>query len=45
MIGFFFGSDGSVQYPGWYVKWVKLGGNAPISIEDSSWGRIKSMYR
>jgi hypothetical protein len=44
-IGFFFGSDGSVQYPGWYIKWVKFGSNEPTSTEESTWGNIKSMFR
>ena len=44
LIGFFFGSDSSVFYPGWYLKWVKIGGQAS-AIESRSWGSIKSMYR
>jgi hypothetical protein len=43
--GFFFGSDGSVQYPGWYLKWIKTGGGAINPVEDTSWGAIKAMYR
>ncbi|MCK4548224.1 MAG: hypothetical protein KAW17_12385 [Candidatus Eisenbacteria sp.] len=45
LVGFFFGSDSSVQYPGWYIKWVKFGGYEPSATEDSSWGGIKAMYR
>jgi hypothetical protein len=45
MIGFFFGSDGSVTYPGWYIKWVKLGGEEGVPVEETSWGAIKSQYR
>jgi hypothetical protein len=44
-IGFFFGSDSSIQYPGWYIKWLKFGSQDPISIENSSWGKMKSLYR
>ena len=43
--GFFFGSDGSIVYPGWYVKWIKTGGGHTTPVEDSSWGAIKAMYR
>ncbi len=44
-IGFFWGNDSSVQYPGWYIKWVKLGGEEFSSTEDSTWGGIKALYR
>jgi len=44
LVGFFFGSDGSVNYPGWYIKWVKLGGEV-TPVENSTWGSIKAMYR
>jgi hypothetical protein len=44
-VGFFWGSDSSVQYPGWYIKWLKIGGEEGSPTEDSSWGSIKSMYR
>jgi hypothetical protein len=44
-IGFFYGSDSSVQYPGWYIKWVKFGSDLPSSTEDRSWGSIKALYR
>ncbi len=44
-IGFFFGSDGSFEYCGWYPKWVKFGGYEPSATERSSWGSIKSQYR
>jgi hypothetical protein len=43
--GFFFGSDSSVQYPGWYLKWLKTGGGHVNPVEDASWGAIKAMYR
>ena len=45
-VRFDFGSDGSVQYPGWYLAYVKIGTTQdPIQIEDSTWGRVKSLYR
>ena len=43
--GFFFGSDGSITYPGWYIKWIKTGGGQVSPVEDTSWGAIKAMYR
>ncbi|MBD3347969.1 MAG: hypothetical protein GF400_02085 [Candidatus Eisenbacteria bacterium] len=45
MVGFFFGSDSSVTYPGWYLKWVKIGGDEYSPVEETSWGAIKAMYR
>ena len=46
LVGFFFGSDSSVgAYPGWYIKWVKIGSDESSPVEDSSWGNIKAMYR
>ncbi len=45
MIGFFFGSDSSVTYPGWYLKWVKIGSDEYSPVEDATWGSIKAMYR
>jgi len=45
-VGFFFGADSSIFYPGWYIKWVKIGSDEPSSpVEESSWGTIKAMYR
>jgi len=44
LIGFFHGNDSSVHYPGWYIKWVKIGGYAS-PVESRTWGNIKSMYR
>jgi hypothetical protein len=44
-IGFCFGSDSSVCYLGWYIKWAKIGGTEFSAIENSTWGSIKSMYR
>jgi hypothetical protein len=45
LVGFFFGSDGSVQYPGWYIKWVAFGGYEPSTTDETSWGGVKAMYR
>ncbi len=45
LVGFFFGSDSSVTYPGWYIKWIKIGGEEFTPVEDTSWGAIKAMYR
>jgi hypothetical protein len=45
MVGFFFGSDSSVQYPGWYIKWVKFGSEQASSSEFQSWGTIKDTFR
>ncbi|MCK4511620.1 hypothetical protein KAW64_07775 [bacterium] len=45
LVGFFFGSDSSVTYPGWYIKWLKIGGDEPSATEDATWGSIKAMYR
>jgi len=46
MIGFFFGSDSSVSsYPGWYIKWIKVGGEEISPVEGTSWGSIKALYR
>jgi hypothetical protein len=42
LLGFDFGSDYSVTYPGWYIKWVKFGTDVSAT-EPSSWGTIKSM--
>lgn len=45
LIGFFFGSDSSVTYPGWYIKWAKLGSDEFTAVEETSWGVIKALYR
>ncbi len=43
-IGFFFGSDSSNQYAGWFLRWLKLGSDMS-PVQQSSWGVIKAMYR
>ena len=45
LVGFFFGADSSVTYPGWYIKWVKIGGDEYSPTEKTSWGFIKALYR
>lgn len=30
---------------GWYIKWIKLGGEEQSPVEDATWGAIKAMYR
>jgi hypothetical protein len=44
-VEFDFGSDSSVAYPGWYLAYVAVGGDPPVSVESTEWGRIKTMYR
>ncbi len=44
-VGLFFGADGSVTYPGWYVKWIRLGGDEMSPVQQSTWGKIKSNFR
>jgi len=45
MVAFDFGADTSVFYPGWYIKWVKIGSDEFSPVEQSTWGNIKAMYR
>jgi hypothetical protein len=44
LVGFFFGSDYSTQYEGWYIQWVKFGKDL-TPVQPSSWGAIKALYR
>jgi hypothetical protein len=44
-VGFFFGADSSVTYPGWYIKWMKLGSDEVSSVQPTSWGKIKDLYK
>jgi hypothetical protein len=44
LIGFFFGSDDTVQGPGWFIRWVKIG-TGETAVESTSWGVIKALYR
>jgi hypothetical protein len=46
LVGFFFGSESyATSDLGWYIKWVKIGTDAPTSVKDSTWGMIKALYR
>jgi len=45
-VRFDFGSDSSVQYPGWYLAYVRIGSTTePIPTEEQTWGGVKSLYR
>jgi hypothetical protein len=41
---FDFGTDSSVSYPGWFLAYVKVGGEGYTPVEPSTWGDIKSLY-
>ncbi len=43
-LDFEFGSDSSVQYPGWYLAYVKVGTDLPSPTQESTWGQIKSLF-
>ncbi len=46
LVGFFFGSESwATDDLGWYIKWLKIGGDEPSATEDATWGSIKAMYR
>jgi len=45
MVAFDFGGDSIIFYPGWYIKWVKIGSDEFSPVEQSTWGNIKAMYR
>lgn len=40
-----FGSDSSVNYPGWYIAYLKVGGQGGVPTAPTSWGQVKSLYR
>ena len=44
-IAFVFGSDSSVNYPGWYIASVRVGSDVPVPADGSTWGKIKTRYR
>jgi len=45
-IGLCFGSDTyATPNIGWYIKWARIGHAHDTSVEQSSWGNIKAMYR
>jgi len=43
-VSFQFGSDNSVQYPGWYIATVLVGGDV-VATDGASWSQIKGLYR
>jgi len=43
-LSFELGADSSVQYPGWYLTGVQVGGLG-VATESETWGTIKSLYR
>jgi hypothetical protein len=43
-IGFCFGSDGGLQYAGWYIRSVRFGTDV-TAVAPTSWGTIKSMFQ
>ncbi|MCK4303005.1 MAG: hypothetical protein KAY24_02065 [Candidatus Eisenbacteria sp.] len=40
-----FGSDDSVNYPGWYIAYIKVGNAGGTATDGDTWGAIKSMFR
>jgi bacillopeptidase F len=44
-VEFDFGSDSSVTYNGWYISYVKVGGQGGTPAIPSTWGAIKSLYQ
>jgi len=44
-VEFDFGSDSSVTYPGWYLAYVRVGGQGGTPADEATWGGIKSLYR
>jgi hypothetical protein len=45
-IGFFFGSESyATSDLGWYIKWVRIGGEQLTPVQNATWGTIKAMYR
>lgn len=44
-VEFDFGSDSSVVYPGWYLAYVRVGGQSTTPVEQGTWGSIKNLYQ
>jgi len=44
-VSFDMGTDSSVTYPGWYLAYVAVGSDAPVSVDEANWGGIKALYR
>ena len=43
-LSFDFGSDSSVQYPGWYIVSVRVGGDV-VANDGTTWSVMKGLYR
>jgi len=45
-VGFFFGSESyDTSEFGWYIKWIKIGGEESSPVQDATWGAVKALYR
>ncbi len=45
VVEFNLGSDSSVNYPGWYIQYVRVGTPDGTPVEDTTWGRIKGLFQ
>ena len=43
-LSFDFGSDSSVNYPGWYLGYVRVGGDV-VANDGTTWSAMKGLYR
>jgi hypothetical protein len=43
-VEFDFGTDSSVTYRGWALAYVKVGTDAVVPVEATTWGRVKTFY-
>jgi len=43
-VEFDFGSDSSVQYPGWFLTYVRVGGVGGTPADSPTWGHIKGLF-
>jgi len=44
LIAFDFGSDGSVNHEGWYIKWARIWSTAPTDVAEGSIGRDLNLF-
>jgi bacillopeptidase F len=44
-VEFDLGSDSSVQYPGWFLAYVRVGGLEPTLTDSPTWGAIKGLFK
>jgi len=44
LIAFDFGSDCSVNYEGWYIKWARIWSTAPTDVAEGSIGRGLNLF-